>query len=540
MMGIAIKRESQIGVSEVNESVNIMDFFQSYVLPELEDANHGQRPVLKATAVKFVCTFRCQFSKEAIVQLLPLLVQQMNSPVIVVHTFAAYAVERILASRTPKLTAVDIKGVVSPLFTALFSIIEHESNNENDYAMKCVMRSLAVADSEIMPVVEVVMTKLRAVLERAAKNPRNPHFNHFLFESFAVLIRSVCSKEPSATSSFEGFLFDPFNVILQADIAEFTPYVFQLLAQLLEFHPTEAGLGAAFSSLFAPLLSPVVWEKRGNIPALSRLMRAYIKQAPTEIADKINPILGVFQKLVSLKATEASGFEILDAAVLYIPYEVMQPRMSTIFQILLTRLQKARTTKYTRHLAQFFALYVTKYDVKSFMDCLNSIQTDLGTNLLVQVWIPHLCTDTPTQRLEAKIQVLGLSKVLFESPSMLADPVRRQLWIQGLICLINIITSPSLKAVARSAADDDEELDLAVDAATEYDAQFSQLHYARRVAEDPFASMDPINLFLGSLQSLSMSHPGQLTPLIQEGLREQPKVAANLESLLNTTNISLA
>lgn len=42
-------------------------------------------------------------------------------------------------------------------------------------------------------------------------------------------------------------------------IAEFTPYVFQLLAQLLDFH-TGKELSAAYIALLDPLLNPALWE----------------------------------------------------------------------------------------------------------------------------------------------------------------------------------------------------------------------------------------------------------------------------------------
>ena len=46
-----------------------------------------------------------------------------------------------------------------------------------------------------------------------------------------------------AVDAFEAMLFPPFQQVLQADIAEFTPYVFQVLAQLLE---CRTGLSAAY------------------------------------------------------------------------------------------------------------------------------------------------------------------------------------------------------------------------------------------------------------------------------------------------------
>lgn len=73
MLGIAIRLESYQGVSELNANVNVMDFFTSQVFPELQDSNHASRPMVKSTALKFVCTFRKQFSKEQLLALMPLL-----------------------------------------------------------------------------------------------------------------------------------------------------------------------------------------------------------------------------------------------------------------------------------------------------------------------------------------------------------------------------------------------------------------------------------------------------------------------------------
>ena len=150
MMGIAIKRESSAGVSEVTEGVNVMDFFQTQILPELQDTNHSSRPVVKASALKFVSVFRKQFTRENLVRLMPLLIAHLASPVVVVHTFAAYAIERILFTKeevtggasVPKIRSADLTAFVEPLFTGLFAIVDNEEHNENDYVMKCVMRAL--------------------------------------------------------------------------------------------------------------------------------------------------------------------------------------------------------------------------------------------------------------------------------------------------------------------------------------------------------------------------------------------------------------
>lgn len=51
---------------------------------------------------------------------------------------------------------------------------------------------------------------------------------------------------------------------------EFTPYVFQLLAQLLDFH-TGKDLSDAYVSLLDPLLNPALWEY-GNELTLDYLL----------------------------------------------------------------------------------------------------------------------------------------------------------------------------------------------------------------------------------------------------------------------------
>jgi hypothetical protein len=61
---------------------------------------------------------------------------------------------------------------------------------------------------------------------------QNPLFNHYLFESIATLVDSVCRNNPNATADFESLLFQPFESVLSLDVAEFHPYVFQVMDDL--------------------------------------------------------------------------------------------------------------------------------------------------------------------------------------------------------------------------------------------------------------------------------------------------------------------
>jgi exportin-2 (importin alpha re-exporter) len=96
--------------------------------------------------------------------------------------------------------------------------------------------------------------------------------------------------------------------------------VFQLLAALLEANPSGA-LPNHYKALIAPLIVPTLWETRGNIPGCTRLLAAILPRAADLIVaeNQLEPVLGIFQKLLSGKKTDSSAFELLDSIVTSIP-----------------------------------------------------------------------------------------------------------------------------------------------------------------------------------------------------------------------------
>jgi hypothetical protein len=106
--------------------------------------------------------------------------------------------------------------------------------------------------------------------------------------------------------------------IVLIPILEFMPYVFQLFAALLEARP-HGPLSEYYKALIAPILMPTLWESRGNVPALSRLLSSIIPRSAADIVaqKQVEPILGIFQKLMSGKSkTELYSFDILEAIVI--------------------------------------------------------------------------------------------------------------------------------------------------------------------------------------------------------------------------------
>jgi exportin-2 (importin alpha re-exporter) len=63
-------------------------------------------------------------------------------------------------------------------------------------------------------------------------------------------------------------------------------------------------------------------------------------------------VLGVFQKLLSLKSTESYAFKLLNIIIKHAPLNTLNPYLPTIFGLLLTRLQEhmkdTKTPKYCK------------------------------------------------------------------------------------------------------------------------------------------------------------------------------------------------
>lgn len=319
VLAVSVMSSSSVtGAGDLNTNINILSIFESHVLPEVQDDAVDARPIVKADAIKLICIFRNHLQSSFLVGLLPHIIRHLHSNHVVIQTYAAMCIERFLTvkDRDPatgaskqRITKADFSPYFQPLFVGLFRVQDNPDLPENDYVMKCIMRMLVMVGPDVGAVTDLVIAQLTKSLEKVCKNPVNPYYNHYLFESLAVLIKSctaAAGTNDSALNSicdrFESLLFPSFQAVLAQDVAEFVPYVFQLLAQLLAARRA-TGLSPSYKALFPPLLSPALWERRGNVPALTDLFRAYITKGFAEIIaeNHLTGVLGVFQKLLSSK-----------------------------------------------------------------------------------------------------------------------------------------------------------------------------------------------------------------------------------------------
>eukprot|EP00123_Amoebidium_parasiticum_P018052 comp24082_c0_seq1/m.43377 comp24082_c0_seq1/g.43377 ORF comp24082_c0_seq1/g.43377 comp24082_c0_seq1/m.43377 type:complete len:977 (-) comp24082_c0_seq1:650-3580(-) len=528
-----------LGTTKTNTLVNVDEFFISHIVPDLQAQNTNALPVLKADAIKYVLTFRNQLAREALLATVPILITHIGAESLVQHSYAANVLERLLTIKDPpgasnrdaklKIGREDIKPHLESALTALFGALARPQSVENHYVMKCIMRIICVAKEDIVPYAGVIVQQLTVKLMEVAKNPRKPEFNHFLFESIGASVRFVCQVNPAAVEAFEAQLFPPFELILQEDVTEFMPYVFQIMAQLLEARqpPTPP----QYQALFPHLMSPLLWEKTGNVPALTRLVQAFILKGGQIIgpdANIMNALLGVFQKLISSKTNDHHGFAVLDSIIECVPKQYYEQYLKPIFMILFQRLQAAKTAKYVKGLLGFVALLMAKHGPDQAIAVVDSIQPQLFGMVINSLYVPDL--QKVSGPIERKTCAVGITACLTQSQTMLST--YRQQWPALLNSLVALFELPE--------DDRDDDLDfLDVDAQSGYQNAYSRLVFSGKAEHDPFANIsDPrANLATSLAQLASKLGPGGVPGLLKLA---DPTAVSHISRYAQAAGVTLA
>uniref|UniRef100_A0A671T169 Exportin-2 n=1 Tax=Sinocyclocheilus anshuiensis TaxID=1608454 RepID=A0A671T169_9TELE len=492
---LASKAQTQKhGITQANELVNLSEFFVNHILVDLKSPNVNEFPVLKADAIKYVMTFRSQLPKEQLLESVPLLVAHLQAESIVQHTYAAHALERLFtmrgANNATLITPTEMAPFTEQLLNNLFKSLAVPGSSENEYIMKAIMRSFSLLQEAIVPYIPTLIGQLTHKLLLVSKNPSKPHFNHYLFESLCLSIRITCKADPDTVDSFEEALFPVFTEILQNDVQEFVPYVFQVMSLLLEIHTSS--IPSSYMALFPHLLQPALWERTGNIPPLVRLLQAYLEKGAAAIAstaaDKIPGLLGVFQKLIASKANDHQGFYLLNSIVEHMPPDSITQYRKQIFILLFQRLQSSKTTKFVKSFLVFINLYCVKYGAIALQEIFDDIQPKMFGMVVEKIIIPEV--QKVSGQVEKKICAVGITKILTEYTLQEDD----------------------------SIPDDEHFID--IEDTPGYQTAFSQLAFAGKKEHDPIgdAVSNPKILLAQSLHKLSTACPGRVPSMLSTSL----------------------
>ncbi|KAH3671814.1 hypothetical protein WICMUC_004532 [Wickerhamomyces mucosus] len=444
------------GVTSTNLLLDVVQFFTNNIVSDL--VNDNIHPILKVDAIKYIFTFRNQLTKGQLLESFPILVKHLESTEFVEYTYASITIERILSIKDSNKSGflfqkTDISSFVQELLSKLFTLILKEANSpeklaENEFLMKTVMRVLIIAEDSVGPYSVTLVEQLLNIINDIAKNPSNPRFSHFTFESIAVIVKF---NNNSNWDKFTEIIVSSFLNLLGADVQEFVPYVFQIFAFLLESSPSATSLPDSFKQLVQPLLSPSVWEYKGNIPAVSRLLRAIVIKDFNSF-EQTEALLGVFQKLVSSKANEDYAFELLEGIILSASDSKIQPYSKNIAVLLLQRLQKGRTEKYIKKVISFISKLTIIKNSAYAINFFEQVQPGIFGTIFEQFLLPSLAN--VNNLLEKKIAVVGFSNLIVNAEFFKGK--FSNILIPTIEALLQTSTSESIKALQVENNSNDE------------------------------------------------------------------------------------
>ncbi|KAF8963542.1 importin alpha re-exporter [Flammula alnicola] len=516
---------TQHGVTSTNTLVDVVKFFSDHVFQDLQATSGTVHPILQVDAIRFLYTFRNQLTKPQLLSVLPLLGRHLRSDNYVTYTYAAITIDRILSIKHGNqllFAQADIHDSALELIDALLTRIETartpEKVAENDHLMKCAMRIIVTARQTLTPGYERILIRLVTILGVISKNPSNPYFDQYIFESISGLMRFVVAGSPTTLPTFEQALFGPFTIILQQDIDQYIPYVFQVLAQMLELH-RGGSVPPEYRGLLPFLLTPAMWQQKGSIPGLVRLLKAFLSLDHAQMAasGQVASVLAVAQqRLIPSKLNDAWGIELLQSVVLNVKPADLQQYLKPIFLSLLTRMHANKTDKYVYLFAKFM-LYTLAINVEGLnpdfiIKTIEEIQPQLWYQLLTNFIIPQ-APKFPAK--ERKLAVVGITRLLCHSTLMLQEPSVRA-WSATYSALGKLFSEPHL-----FDSKSDETSDVAITAidfeeqAAGYQAAYSRLAASETSEADPLAYVqNPLQYLQQELEKLSAKYGQQVQALI--------------------------
>lgn len=522
------------GATETSSLIDVVDFFSKFVKPELEKCGQNPSelatPIFAADLIKYVISFRNQIPKPDCGSIILICVKLLSANEPVVRTYSAACIERILTIRDkivqangnaagnstptasfPRMSKEDLTPLL-PLLLPVVTSVLRDNSKSNEYIMRLALRISAVARDAMGPSLDTIFSTLVEIVISVTSNPSNPLFNHYLFETISALIRF--NGNENTVVKFESALTGPLSKILQDDVTEFGPYVFQLMAQLMSLH--NGPLPETYAGLMAPMLTPTMWDRRGYIPGMVQYIDVFIRKNANAViaANQIQPILGVFQKLLASKATDHLGLQILDSIFMTFDAKVVGSYWTTIVRVLLERVQRAKTAKLCQHLTCSLSVFVLRYGVKALKATFDGLQPDMFALFLRQVWIPEVITiRKPMQR---RLCAISMSNLACGSDDLCVNAPYDQL-LPDLLHTNVALTEGIVLDKKEDAGDIEEEEAAHLGGGESYAASHSQLKWAVPNISS-FALLigeqDPRKILAEKIGEFSRRHTGKLEPIL--------------------------
>jgi exportin-2 (importin alpha re-exporter) len=268
-------------------------------------------------------------------------------------------------------------------------------------------------------------------------------------------------------------------------------------------------------------------------------LETYIRKNSSAVVrdNQLEPILGVFNKLVASKATDHLGIQLLCTVLETYDTKTMSRYMDTIVRVLVTRLHTAKTPKYVQNLLYCLSLIVLRYGSGTLVQSTNALQQGLMAMLLSQVWIAEL--PSIMRRSDRRVCALAMVDIACASDLCLTEPYA-SLWPAMITATVAL-----LEGVQTDAGDEvsEDEENSVMEAGDHFAGARGGLKWATQVSpsgpvQGVAPGVDPRSHVAGRVADLSERHPGIFGPLLARDVEEGARVA--LQSYLSGAGRTVA
>lgn len=150
---------------------------------------------------------------------------------------------------------------------------------------------------------------------------------------------------------------------------------------------------------------------------LTFVLQSFIRVGSDQILSAhLNPILGIFQKLIASHVNDHEGFYLLNTLVDFGKWELLNANVKAVFTLLFTRLKNKKTTKFVKGMIVFTCLFVIKFGAKTLIETMDGVQPDIFGMFIEKILLPDL--QKISGNIEKKICSVGITHLLVDAPEI--------------------------------------------------------------------------------------------------------------------------
>lgn len=262
------------------------------------------------------------------------------------------------------------------------------------------------------------------LLSEIIKNPINPLFNHYFFESLALMI-IASSSFPETFNLLEAKIVPHIFAILQSDQSDLFPYAFQLIAAIID-SDSRPEFPDYIKSLIPVILQPTLWTISCNIPGLIRLLQACFIKNPAMFSapQTIESILSIFRILINSKVNDIHGFTLIISLFGILPSEMIEKYIRPVLLLILARVQSNKTQRLSSYFLLFVCYIVIETRIPNgaefILRKLEEIQPNIYVMLFKSLFNPILSRIQESS--DKKLIIFGVTELLMHLQGLIQGP----------------------------------------------------------------------------------------------------------------------